>query len=102
VRAATLFYYMKNIVITQALWRIPCSSITSKDKEEVTNYTVTNPMRIDTSFTKQYVSKSSRLEILKFEHRKRLPSKYFYVDEGQYVKEQILFRIMPKCIKLNY
>ncbi len=38
-----------------ALFLVSCNS-KKEEKEEITKYTVTNPIRIDTCFTKQYVT----------------------------------------------
>lgn len=91
---------MKKIVmitgLMATLFLVSCNS-KKEEKEEVTNFTVTNPIRIDTSYTKQYVSqiKSVRNTELRAQEKGFLQN--IYVDEGQFVKAgQILFRIMPR------
>jgi membrane fusion protein (multidrug efflux system) len=94
----------KNVVITSFMAVLFLVSCTSKkeDKEEVTNYTVTNPIRIDTSFTKQYVSQIKSVRNIEIRAQEKGFLQNIYVDEGQYVKEgQILFRIMPKMYQVE-
>ena len=66
-------------------------------KEEEGKYTVTNPVVIDTSFTKEYVSQIRSVRNIEIRAQEKGFLQNVYVDEGQYVKAgQILFRIMPK------
>ncbi len=66
-------------------------------KEEESNYTVTNPIRIDTSFTKEYVTQIRSVRNIELRAQEKGFLQNIYVDEGQYVQSgQLLFRIMPK------
>ncbi len=66
-------------------------------KEEEGNYTVTNPVRIDTSFTKEYVSQIRSVRNIELRAQEKGFLQNIYVDEGQFVQAgQLLFRIMPK------
>ena len=66
-------------------------------KEEEGNYTVTNPIRIDTSFTKEYVSQIRSVRNIELRAQEKGFLQNIYVDEGQFVQAgQLLFRIMPK------
>lgn len=89
----------KNVVFTgllAVLFLVSCNT-KKEEKEEVTNFTVTNPVRIDTSFTKQYVSQIKSVRNIEIRAQEKGFLQNIYVDEGQYVKAgQILFRIMPK------
>lgn len=89
----------KNVVFTgllAVLFLVSCNT-KKEEKEEVTNFTVTNPVRIDTSFTKQYVSQIKSVRNIEIRAQEKGFLQNIYVDEGQYVKVgQILFRIMPK------
>lgn len=89
----------KNVVFTgllALLFLVSCNT-KKEEKEEVTNFTVTNPVRIDTSFTKQYVSQIKSVRNIEIRAQEKGFLQNIYVDEGQYVKAgQILFRIMPK------
>ncbi|MDX6191237.1 efflux RND transporter periplasmic adaptor subunit [Flavobacterium sp. Fl-318] len=91
---------MKRIVVLTGLVALLClTSCTSKkeEKEEVEKFTVTNPVKIDTSFTKQYVSQIKSVRNIEIRAQEKGFLQNIYVDEGQFVKAgQILFRIMPK------
>lgn len=68
-----------------------------KQKEESARYTVTSPLKIDTSFTKEYVSQIKSIRNVEIRAQEKGFLKNIYVDEGQSVKAgQLLFRIMPK------
>lgn len=74
------------------------TSCTSKkeEKEEAEKFTVTNPVRIDTSFTKQYVSQIKSVRNIEIRAQEKGFLQNIYVDEGQFVKKgQLLFKIMP-------
>ncbi len=74
------------------------TSCTSKkeEKEEVEKFTVTNPVRIDTSFTKEYVSQIRSVRNIELRAQEKGFLQNIYVDEGQFVKKgQLLFKIMP-------
>jgi membrane fusion protein (multidrug efflux system) len=91
---------MKKIVMLAGLCAILChSSCTSKKeiKEETASYTVTRPLKIDTSINKEYVSQIKSIRNVEIRSQEKGYLQHIYVDEGQYVKAgQLLFRIMPK------
>lgn len=91
---------MKRILVFSGLGALLClASCTSKkeEKEEASNFTVTNPLRIDTSFTKEYVSQIKSVRNIEIRAQEKGYLQNIYVDEGQSVKAgQLLFRIMPK------
>ncbi len=73
-----------------------CSSKEEKKEEEV-KYEVTTPLKMDTSYTKEYVSQIKSVRNIEIRTQEKGFLQNIYVDEGQYVKaNQILFRIMPK------
>ncbi|MBE8726901.1 efflux RND transporter periplasmic adaptor subunit [Flavobacterium hungaricum] len=90
---------MRKIVLFTGLIALVClTSCTSKkeEKEEVEKFTVTNPVKIDTSFTKDYVSQIRSVRNIEIRAQEKGFLQNIYVDEGQYVKAgQLLFRIMP-------
>jgi len=89
---------MKKIVLTGLFALLCLTSCTSKkeEKEEVEKFTVTNPVKIDTSFTKQYVSQIKSVRNIEIRAQEKGFLQNIYVDEGQFVKAgQLLFRIMP-------
>ncbi len=74
------------------------SCTTKKEvKKEVSRYAVTSPLKIDTSFVKEYVSQIKSVRNIEIRAQEKGYLQNIYVDEGQYVKTgQLLFRIMPK------
>ncbi|MGN7720088.1 efflux RND transporter periplasmic adaptor subunit [Chitinophaga sp. 22620] len=69
----------------------------AEEKEETGKYTVTSPLRVDTSFTKEYVSQIRSVRNIEIRAQEKGYLQNIYVDEGQFVKAgQLLFRIMPK------
>jgi len=90
---------MKKILVFTGLIATLClTSCTTKkeEKEEAETFTVTNPVKIDTSFTKQYVSQIRSVRNIEIRAQEKGYLQNIYVDEGQFVKAgQVLFRIMP-------
>lgn len=81
------------------------SSCTSKaeEKEESYKYVVTNPLQIDTSYTKEYVSQIKSVRNIEIRAQEKGFLQNIYVDEGQSVRAgQLLFRIMPKVYEAEY
>ena len=84
------------IVLIALLSLVSCNS-KKEEKEEAGKFTVTNPVAIDTSFTKEYVSQIRSVRNIEIRTQEKGYLQNIYVDEGQYVNAgQILFRIMPK------
>lgn len=94
---------MKRIAIIMGLFALLClSSCTSKTKikEEVSNYTVTNPIAIDTSITKKYVAQIKSIRNIEIRTLEKGFLQNIYVDEGQFVTAgQLLFKIAPKVLE---
>jgi membrane fusion protein (multidrug efflux system) len=91
---------MKRIVMFTSLsfllYQTGCKPKT-EEKEEVSKYTATSPLRMDTSFTKEYVSQIKSVRNIEIRAQEKGYLQNIYVDEGQFVKAgQLLFRIMPK------
>jgi len=97
---------MKRIAILSGLIAlVSLASCNSKkeEKEVAETYTVTNPVRIDTSFTKEYVSQIRSIKNIEIRALEKGFLQKIYVDEGQYVKEgQLLFKIMPTMYDAEY
>jgi membrane fusion protein (multidrug efflux system) len=91
---------MKRVVLFTSLIALLCNTScksTKEEKEEPGKYKVTSPMRIDTSFTKEYVSQIRSVRNIEIRAQEKGFLQNIYVDEGQFVKAgQLLFRIMPK------
>lgn len=66
-------------------------------KEETVRYAVTTPLKVDTSFVKEYVSQIRSVRNIEIRAQEKGYLQHIYVDEGRFVKAgQVLFRIMPK------
>lgn len=91
---------MKRIVMLAGVYTILCHiGCTPKKeaKEAAARYTVTTPLKIDTSFDKEYVSQIKAVRNIEIRSQEKGYLQNIYVDEGQAVKAgQLLFRIMPK------
>jgi membrane fusion protein (multidrug efflux system) len=91
---------MKRVVLFSGLIALLCNTScksTKEEKEEPGKYKVTSPTRIDTSFTKEYVSQIKSVRNIEIRAQEKGFLQNIYVDEGQFVKAgQLLFRIMPK------
>jgi membrane fusion protein (multidrug efflux system) len=91
---------MKRIVVFAGLlallYQTSCTP-KKEEKEEISKYTVTSPLQIDTSFTKEYVSQIKSVRNIELRAQEKGYLQNIYVDEGKSVKAgQLLFRIMPK------
>jgi membrane fusion protein (multidrug efflux system) len=91
---------MKRIIMLTGLFALlyqtSCTPKKEK-KEEAGKYTVTSPLKIDTSFTKEYVSQIKSVRNIELRAQEKGYLQNIYVDEGRFVKAgQLLFRIMPK------
>lgn len=81
------------------LYQTSCTS-KKEEKEEVNVYTVTSPLKIDTSFIKEYVSQIKSVRNIELRAQEKGYLQNIYVDEGQTVKAgQLLFKIMPKMFE---
>ncbi|RZJ73251.1 efflux RND transporter periplasmic adaptor subunit [Flavobacterium sp.] len=79
-----------------------CSSKTEEKVEEA-KFTVTSPLEIDTTFTKEYVSQIKSVRNIEIRSQEKGYLQNIYVDEGQFVQAgQVLFRIMPKMYQAEY
>lgn len=91
---------MKRVLVYSGFVALIClSSCTAKkeEKEEANKFVVTSPIKIDTSFTKEYVSQIKSVRNIEIRAQEKGYLQNIYVDEGQSVKAgQLLFRIMPK------
>lgn len=91
---------MKKFAVCTGLFALLClASCTAKkeEKAESTKFTVTNPVQIDTTFTKEYVSQIRSVRNIEIRAQEKGFLQNIYVDEGQFVQAgQVLFRIMPK------
>jgi membrane fusion protein (multidrug efflux system) len=68
-----------------------------EEKEEGGNYTTTSPLKMDTSFVKEYVAQIQSIQNIEIRAKVKGFIERINVDEGQLVKEgQLLFTIRPR------
>lgn len=95
-----LFTVMNKSILQVLLAIAVCfTACTSKkeEKSEEGTYTVTSPMLVDTSFTKEYVAQIQSLQNIEIRAKVEGYLESINVDEGQHVTAgQVLFNIMPK------
>ncbi len=91
---------MNRIVMFIGLCVVLCNTGCTSEKEvkeEANKYAVTTPLKVDTSFVKEYVSQIRSVRNIEIRAQEKGYLQNIYVDEGQSVKAgQLLFRIMPK------
>ncbi|MDF2190680.1 efflux RND transporter periplasmic adaptor subunit [Paraflavitalea sp. CAU 1676] len=92
---------MKRIVVFASLlallYQTSCTTRAAEKKEEAEKFSVTSPVQVDTSFTKDYVSQIRSVKNIEIRAQEKGFLENIYVDEGQTVKAgQLLFKIMPK------
>jgi membrane fusion protein (multidrug efflux system) len=77
---------------------------THKEEESETGkYSVTSPLLMDTSFTKDYVAQIQSLQNVEIRAQVKGYLEKINVDEGQHVSAgQVLFNIMPKQYEAEY
>ena len=74
-----------------------------KEKEEIAEYTITNPVIKDTTYTKDYVAQIQSLQNVEIRAQEKGYLETLHVDEGANVKSgQLLFNIMPKLYEAEY
>lgn len=82
-----------------------CASCSTKTKEaeEPGKFVATNPVRIDTSFTREYVAQVQSIKNIEIRAQEKGYLQSINVDEGRYVKAgQVLFKIMPTMYEAEY
>src|SRR4029078_10530493 len=72
-------------------------TVKKQQNEETGKFTATSPLRVDTSFNKEYVAQIQSIKNIELRAQEKGYLQSINVDEGQYVHAgQVLFRIMPK------
>ncbi len=67
-----------------------------EEKEEETKFSVTSPLKKDTTITRDYVCQIRAIQHIELRALERGYLQNIYVDEGQFVKKgQMMFQIMP-------
>lgn len=71
-----------------------------EEKVEVAKFSVTNPIKMDTLVTKEYVSQIRAIQHIEIRALEKGYLQKIFVDEGQHVKKgQLMFQIMPLLYK---
>lgn len=89
----------KNLFTLGLVFYVTFSACTVKkeEKTETGKYTVTSPVVMDTSFTKEYVAQIQSLQNIEIRAKVKGFIETINVDEGQVVKKgQLLFTIRPR------
>lgn len=89
----------KHVLVTGVVALLCLLSCTTKKQEsaEITKFVVTNPIKIDTSYIKSYVTQIRSVRNVELRAQEKGFLQNIYVDEGQFVKKgQLLFKINPK------
>ncbi|MDY3345060.1 efflux RND transporter periplasmic adaptor subunit [Riemerella anatipestifer] len=91
---------MNKITLLSVLIILNLSSCKSEDKdkkEEMPIYPTTQPLKMDTNISKDFVAQIQSQKNIEIRAQGKGFLDKIYVDEGQYVKAgQVLFRIMPQ------
>jgi len=90
---------MKRVFMLLAVCTVMFTSCSKKEehKEEEIKFLVTNPVKMDTTITSEFVAQIRSIQHIELRAQERGYLDKIYVDEGQAVKKgQLLFQIMPK------
>ncbi|MBI1221174.1 MAG: efflux RND transporter periplasmic adaptor subunit [Bacteroidetes bacterium] len=96
---------MKRVLVLSSLlillFNSSCES--KKEEEQPDVYTVTSPVRMDTSTTQEWVCQIRAIQHIELRALESGYLEHIYVDEGQYVeKGQIMFQLLPISYKAEY
>jgi membrane fusion protein (multidrug efflux system) len=87
----------KSLLVILTLLSITACQSKMETKTEAGKYTITNPLLLDTSLTKEYVASIQSLQNVEIRAKVKGFIEKIYVDEGQSVKAgQLLFTIRPR------
>lgn len=97
---------MKRVALFVALstvWLTTSCSSKKQEKEEVKDYPITMPIKMDTIVDKDYVAQIQSVRNIEIRAQEKGYLQKIFVDEGQYVHAgQLLFRIMPSMYQAEY
>ena len=97
MKKISLFVALSTVLLTTS-----CST-KKQEKEEVKEYPITSPLRMDTIVNKDYVSQIKSVRNIEIRAQEKGFLQKIYVDEGQHVQAgQLLFRIMPQMYQAEY
>jgi membrane fusion protein (multidrug efflux system) len=92
-----------SIGLLAVLFSTGCSSHNEAEGEEQVNFTVTSPLKKDTTTIREYVCQIRAIQHIELRALERGYLEKIYVDEGQLVKQgQKMFQIMPLVYSAEY
>lgn len=75
----------------------------TQEKEEPVKYVVTGVLKVDTSFTKEYIAQIQSVKNIEIRAQEKGYLQSINVDEGRYVHAgQLLFKIVPTMYEAEY
>ncbi|MDH1882604.1 efflux RND transporter periplasmic adaptor subunit [Empedobacter falsenii] len=90
------------VALSTVLLATSCSS-KKQEKEEVKDYPITTPIKMDTIVDKDYVAQIQSVRNIEIRAQEKGYLQKVFVDEGQHVQAgQLLFRIMPSMYQAEY
>ncbi len=95
----------KLIMLLSVCFLLQLTSCAKKveEKAEIAEYSVTNPILRDTTFTKEYVAQIQSMQNVEIRAQEKGYLETLHVDEGANVKGgQLLFNIMPKLYEADF
>ncbi|MDB5256401.1 MAG: efflux transporter periplasmic adaptor subunit [Chitinophagaceae bacterium] len=93
---------MKRIIMIMSLIALFSTTGCHHEKEEVEKdkFTGTNPLKLDTMITREYVCQIHAIQHIELRAMERGYLQEIFVDEGKFIKEgQMMFQIMPLLYK---
>jgi len=69
-----------------------------EEKEEETKFSVTSPLKKDTTITRDYVCQTHAIQHIELRSRERGYLQEIFVDEGQSVKKGALICVNSRCV----
>ena len=97
MKRVALFVALSTVLLTTS-----CSS-KKQEKEEVKDYPITTPIKMDTIVDKDYVAQIQSVRNIEIRAQEKGYLQKVFVDEGQHVQAgQLLFRIMPSMYQAEY
>ena len=90
-------YKKKSIIIFSAIFILLACKHKEEEKEVAAKFTVTSPLEMDTTITKDYIAQIQSLQNIEIRAQVKGYLEGINIDEGRYVSAgQVLFNIMPK------
>lgn len=86
-----------------AIFLVPGCKNKGQEKEQAVQYTVTSPLRTDTSVSKEFVAQLQSVKNIELRAQEKGYLQSINADEGRYVKSgQLLFKIVPAMYQAEF